>query len=94
MLNVLFLHSQLQRGVHETTKEFLKRLSAKLQEESVNWGQKHDDDLQMKDRELEVRVECLFDVSVREQSGIDHCCVERIAHEDFQLFYCVCARSS
>lgn len=44
----------LQRGVHESTKEFLKRLSTRLQEESINWGQKHDDDLQSKDRDLEV----------------------------------------
>eukprot|EP00983_Pelagomonas_calceolata_P037477 1136345-Pelagomonas_calceolata.AAC.4 len=50
---VMALHTQT--GVHETSKEFLKRLSTRLQEESINWNQRHDDDLQAKDRDLEVR---------------------------------------
>uniref|UniRef100_A0A6S8JR28 Dynein regulatory complex protein 9 n=1 Tax=Dunaliella tertiolecta TaxID=3047 RepID=A0A6S8JR28_DUNTE len=45
---------EIETGVHETSKEFLKRLSTRLQEESINWNQRHDDDLQAKDRDLEL----------------------------------------
>jgi hypothetical protein len=45
----------VQTSVHAATVDFLKRLSTRLQEESINWGTRHDDDLQAKDRDLEVR---------------------------------------
>jgi hypothetical protein len=44
----------LQASVYAASREFLKRLSTRMQEESINWGQRHDDDLQSKDRDLEV----------------------------------------
>eukprot|EP00197_Chlamydomonas_leiostraca_P007849 CAMPEP_0202859022 /NCGR_PEP_ID=MMETSP1391-20130828/1320_1 /ASSEMBLY_ACC=CAM_ASM_000867 /TAXON_ID=1034604 /ORGANISM="Chlamydomonas leiostraca, Strain SAG 11-49" /LENGTH=393 /DNA_ID=CAMNT_0049538019 /DNA_START=96 /DNA_END=1274 /DNA_ORIENTATION=+ len=43
----------IEASVHAATVDFLRRLATKLQEESINWGSRHDDDLGGKDRDLE-----------------------------------------
>lgn len=52
-LTLLRQQIEIEKNVHAATGEFLKKLSAKLQEESVKWSQKHEEDLSHKERELE-----------------------------------------
>ncbi|KAJ9518749.1 hypothetical protein QJQ45_025996, partial [Haematococcus lacustris] len=44
---------EIESSVHAATVDFLRRLSTRLQEESIAWGQRHDSDLQSKERDLE-----------------------------------------
>ena len=58
-LNLHSLHTQVQQqieiesNVHEATAEFLDHLSKRLQEQSINWGGRRDDDLSGKEQDLE-----------------------------------------
>mmetsp|Transcript_39712 Transcript_39712/g.88232 ORF Transcript_39712/g.88232 Transcript_39712/m.88232 type:complete len:409 (+) Transcript_39712:167-1393(+) len=45
---------EIEANVHAATAEFLRRMATKLQEESINWGARHDEDLYNRDRDLEM----------------------------------------
>lgn len=44
----------IEGAVHATTAEFMKKLSGRLQSESVVWSQRREDDLLNRERDLEV----------------------------------------
>ena len=44
---------EIETNVHEATAEFLSHISTRLQEQSVNWGDRRDDDLSSKEQDLE-----------------------------------------
>ncbi|GMH36705.1 hypothetical protein BSKO_04578 [Bryopsis sp. KO-2023] len=45
---------QIEKSVHEASAEYLKNLQANLQQESINWTQKSDKDIQEKEKEIQV----------------------------------------
>jgi hypothetical protein len=44
----------MQVSVHAATSDFLRRASTKLQEDSISWGSRREDELAALNRELEV----------------------------------------
>ena len=50
---------EIEKDVHGTTAEFLRKLSNRLQEESIKWSQNHDNDLSNRDRDLDVGRGCV-----------------------------------
>lgn len=46
----------IEKAVYATTAEFMKKLSGRLQSESVVWSQRRDDDLLNRERDLEVGI--------------------------------------
>ena len=45
---------EIERSVYAATADFMKKLAGRLQEESIRWSQRHDDDLNNRERDLEV----------------------------------------
>ena len=45
---------EIERSVYAATAAFMKKLAGRLQEESIRWSQRHDDDLNNRERDLEV----------------------------------------
>ncbi len=45
---------EIETNVNESTAEFLRHLATKLQEQSINWSSRREDDLQAKEAEVEM----------------------------------------
>ncbi|GIL95843.1 hypothetical protein Vretimale_1777 [Volvox reticuliferus] len=44
----------IEKAVHATQAEFLRQIAAKMQEDSVSWASRHDEDLAAREKELEM----------------------------------------
>ncbi len=44
---------EIETNVHDATADFLRHLSIRLQEQSINWGGRRDEDLSSKEQDLE-----------------------------------------
>mmetsp|Transcript_14435 Transcript_14435/g.25193 ORF Transcript_14435/g.25193 Transcript_14435/m.25193 type:complete len:410 (+) Transcript_14435:94-1323(+) len=53
-LGLLQHQIEIETSVHQATVDFLRRASTTLQEESISWGTRHDEELAAKGRELEL----------------------------------------
>lgn len=50
---------EIERAVHATTAEFLKKLGGRLQDDRTRWAASREEDAAQRERELDVSMPCL-----------------------------------